>query len=168
MKIAIIYDSNTGNTEMLASAIREVLDDQDIVYFGRPEIDLPKADLYFIGSWTDRGDASKKVIEVLNGLHSKKIAYFATAGFKGEDYYERLFKRVGTHIPEDNVLLGHFYCQGKMPQATRERYEAMIKANPDDKDLKISLANFDAALSHPNEDDLTQVKDWALRIIDKI
>ena len=165
MKIAIIYDSNTGNTKTMAYAIRDALKDQTIVFLDRPCDDIPQADLYFIGSWTDKGDASEKTKTLLRSLHHQKIAYFATAGFKGDDYFDRLFDRVKAYIDEDNILLGHFYCQGKMPMATRERYEMMIKAHPDDKNLKTSLANFDDAMSHPDKEDIADIKKWALSMI---
>lgn len=37
MKIAIVYSSNTGNTKIIAEAIKEELSNEDIVYFGKPE-----------------------------------------------------------------------------------------------------------------------------------
>ena len=60
MKIAIIYSSHTGNTECVASAIKEALKDQEVVYFGKIPKNLSDihADLYFIGSWTDKGNSS--------------------------------------------------------------------------------------------------------------
>ncbi len=45
-------------------------------------------------------------------------------------------------------------CQGKMPQAVRRRYEAMEESPR----RQIMLDNFDRALSHPNEGDLTALE----------
>lgn len=47
-----------------------------------------------------------------------------------------------------------------MPFQVRERYIAMITQNPEDKNLKVSLSNFDEALSHPDEKDLENVQEW--------
>ena len=54
MKIAIVYSSNTGNTKIIAEAIKEELSNEDIVYFGKTENNI-EADIYIVGSWTDRG-----------------------------------------------------------------------------------------------------------------
>jgi flavodoxin I len=45
MKIAIVYSSNTGNTKIIAEAIKEELSNEDIVYFGKPENNI-EADIY--------------------------------------------------------------------------------------------------------------------------
>ena len=55
MKIAIVYKSITGNTEKIAIAIKETSNNYDIVYFGKPKDNI-EADLYIIGSWTNKGD----------------------------------------------------------------------------------------------------------------
>ena len=48
MDIAIIYSSETGNTKMIAEAIKEELPKENIVYFGNATEEIPKADLYWI------------------------------------------------------------------------------------------------------------------------
>lgn len=44
----------------------------------------------------------------------------------------------------------------------------MIQEHPDDKQLKVSLDNFDKALLHPDDNDLNNAKNYALKIITKI
>ena len=132
MKISIIYSSITGNTKLIASAIKGALSDKNIVYFGPVGNDLPEADIYIIGSWTDKGNGSKEVINLLKTMKNKKIAYFGTAGYKKDkEYYATLFSRVKDNIDSSNEILGYFYCQGKMPIAVRERYVNLLKENPD-------------------------------------
>ena len=127
MRIAIIYSSKTGNTKMIAEWIKENLQKEDIVYFGNPTEELPNADIYIIGSWTDKGNATNDIVEALKKIKNKKIAYFGTAGFGGsEEYYKKLFERVKVNIDSSNEILGYFYCQGKMPMQVKERYEQMI------------------------------------------
>ena len=87
MKIAIIYKSLTGNTKMLADKIQEKVSKEDIIYVGEPKDNID-ADLYFIGSWTDKGMCSKEIAEFLKKLENKKIAYFGTAGFGGDIKFE--------------------------------------------------------------------------------
>lgn len=43
----------------------------------------------------------------------------------------------------------------------------MITENPDDANLKVSLKKFDAALSHPDEVDLENVKKFTKEVLKK-
>ena len=161
MSIAIIYSSKTGNTKMIAEWIQEKLQNEDIVYFGNATEELPNADIYIIGSWTDKGNPTNDIIKALKEIKNKKIAYFGTAGFGGsEEYYNKLFERVKVNIDSSNEILGYFYCQGKMPMQVRERYEQMVIQNPEDVHLKAAIENFDEASTHPDEEDKSNVKTW--------
>ncbi|MFQ9573217.1 MAG: flavodoxin family protein [Roseburia hominis] len=114
-KIAIIYKSLTGNTRQVAEAIRDALGGEEIVYFGEPKPDIV-ADLYFVGSWTDKGSCDGTVGEYLKQLEGKKLAVFGTAGYGGSrEYYQKLACRVTECVPDTSEVLGSFYCQGKMP-----------------------------------------------------
>lgn len=161
MSIAIIYSSNTGNTEKVAEAIRQELKDKDIVYFGKPTEEIPDADIYLLGSWTDKGDTAANMTECIQKIKNKKIAFFGTAGYGGsEEYYKTLFERVKKKIDPSNQILGSYYCQGKMPIQVRERYVKMMTQNPEDRNLQVNITNFDEALSHPDETDLQRAKEW--------
>lgn len=88
MDIAIIYSSVTGNTKNIAEEIRKNLQNENMVYFGKVTESIPKADIYFIGSWTNKGNASDDIIEFVKKVRNTKIAYFGTAGYGGsEEYY---------------------------------------------------------------------------------
>ena len=166
MKIAIIYSSKTGNTELLANTINDTVNKQDVVYFGKPSKTLPEAELYFIGSWTDKGNASEDILNCLKQLKNKKIAFFATAGFgQDEHYYQTLFERVKQNIDTSNEVFDPFYCQGKMPMAVRERYVSLMTTHPEDKKLQVSIENFDQALTHPDKNDLDHLKSWVQKLI---
>lgn len=166
MKIGIIYSSNTGNTKMVAEEIQKELENENIVYFGKATKRIQDADIYFIGSWTNRGNASDEIIEFVKKIKNKKIAYFGTAGYGGsESYYKTLFERIKESIDSSNKILGYFYCQGKMPIQVRERYVKMITENPDDVNLKVSIKNFDEALSHPDNIDLENARKWVRNIM---
>lgn len=165
MKVAIIYSSITGNTKLLAETIKSEIN-KDIVYFGKPINEEIDADIYFIGSWTNKGDASNDIINFLKKLKNKKIAYFGTAGYGGSTtYYDTLFSRVKQYIDSSNTILGYFYCQGKMPVQIKERYIKMITENPNDKNLEVSIKNYEDALTHPDKKDLEDVKKWVNKIL---
>lgn len=166
MKIAIIYKSVSGNTKLVAEAIKEALID-DAVYIGEPRKDID-ADIYFVGSWTDKGMCCTEISDYLKTLEGKKIAYFGTAGFGGSpEYYQSLFERVRNICPASNEMDEYFFCQGKMPMAVRNRYVSMLKEHPDDKKLEVNIENFDLALSHPDEADIKAIKVWAVNVCGK-
>ena len=168
MKIAIIYSSKTGNTKALAKAIKETLKNQNLIYFNMPSKKIPMADIYIIGSWTFKGSPTNDIIQILKKIKNKKIAYFGTAGYGGNPtYYQKLFERVKSYIDSSNEILGYFYCQGKMPNQIKTKYEQMLKENPNETKYKKMIDTFDNALSHPNEEDLNNVKKWINQIIDK-
>ena len=106
MKIAIVYKSITGNTKLLAEAIKEEVQKADIVYFGEPKKDI-QADLFIIGSWTDKGMCATEITEFMKDIKNAKVAYFGTAGFGGsEEYYEKLFERIKINI-NDSIPRKH-------------------------------------------------------------
>lgn len=165
MKIAIVYKSITGNTKQVAETLQKAFVNQEVCYIGEPR-DGIEADLYFVGTWIDKGSCTKEIAEFLQSLDSKKVAIFATAGFGGSvEYYNTLFERIKAQIPVSNQVEGHFFCQGKMPMSVRERYVSMMQANPEDKNLEVSIKNFDEALSHPNEADLADAVNWASSLL---
>ena len=78
------------------------------------------------------------------------------------------FNRIKNNISKTNNILGYFFCQGKMSINVRERYVSLIKEHPDDKNLEVSIANFDKAISHPDEKDIEDAKKWTNEILLKL
>ena len=164
MKTAVIFKSRTGNTREIAEAIRDELG-KEVVYFGEPKNGIG-ADLYVVGSWTDKGLCDEEILAFLTGLKGQKIAYFGTAGFGGsEAYYQTLYQRVREQIDGSNLVLGVFYCQGRMPEAVRERYEQRLREYPEDERAQGGLVNFEQALGHPDERDRENAKAWIRNIL---
>ena len=115
MKICVLYDSVTGNTRMLAEVIEKK-------YAALLTENPAEADVVFLGSWTDKGSFSEKMKEQAEKIHEKKVFIFGTCGFGGNpEYYERLFERAAALLDESNAVIGHYYCQGKMPMAVNIR-----------------------------------------------
>ena len=150
MKIAIVYASETGNTAQIAQVIREGCQGHEIVAFGPLPRDVGEAELIFVGSWTDKGTCAPAVKEFLQGLHGKRVALFGTAG-----------------VPEENQVLGTWFCPGRMPPAVRARYEAQLKEKPGDARLENMLRAYDQALSHPDGTDLADARAFAAAMLAK-
>lgn len=154
MTEAIIYDSLSGNTESLAKEIKSIKKNAYYEKINNKLIEeLPEYDIYYIGSPIIKGICTDKIKRLLQKIENKKIFLFITTGYKGEDYYESLTRRILEIIPKSNQILGTFLCQGKMQDAVKERYIKLIQEHPEDKNLKVSLENFEQAKPHPDEND---------------
>lgn len=166
MKIAIVFDSQTGNTAQVAQAIQAACEGQEIVAFGPPPQNVGQAELVFAGSWTDKGSLTPAMQEFLHTLYGKRVALFGTAGFGiSELYFASLADRFKAEVPKGNQVVSTFFCTGKMPQAVRDRYEAQLKVDPDNGKLKSMIQAYDLALTHPDQSDLEQAADFAREVM---
>ena len=110
---------------------------------------LGRACFYYIGFWADKGSCDGDVAAFLEGIGNAPVFLFGTAGFGGAAaYFDKILDSVQAHV--QGPVTGRFMCQGRMPAAVRTRYEAM----PDSPRRQAMLDNFDAALAHPNDEDL--------------
>lgn len=160
MSYAIVYSSRTGNTALLAKTIREILGEEDCVYFGPPAPQAFAAETIYAGFWTDRGTCDEEMAQFLQSLTDQSVFLFGTAGFGGAPaYYDQILERVQANLKGSVRLLGCYMCQGQMPQAVRTRYEGM----EDSPRRTAMLENFDRALGHPDAGDLEQLR----RIVEK-
>lgn len=114
-KYAILFSSRTGNTRILAEAIRAALPEEDCEFFGEAVGDIPEAKTVYLGFWTDKGNADEAALNALKNLRNKNVFLFGTAGFGVEDaYFQRVLNNVKASMDESNTLVGEFMCQGKM------------------------------------------------------
>lgn len=151
MHYAIVYSSRTGNTALLADTIHKTLPEGECLYYGAPDRKALEADVLYVGFWTDKGTCDETIAAFLQSLTTQKVFLFGTAGFGGDgDYFEKILDRVRENLAPGVELVGTYVCQGKMPQAVRQRYEAM----EDSPRRTAMLSNFDQALGHPDAKDL--------------
>lgn len=164
MSYAIVYDSRTGNTERLAREAAAALLPEDCVAFGDVDgIDhaaLAQADRVYAGFWTNRGDCTDEMAEVLAALANKQAFLFGTCGFGADEtYFAGVMARVAAHLPESAQVVGTFMCQGRMPANVRLRYERQAEANPAQAvRMRQLIENFDEAQGHPDADDLARLR----------
>lgn len=156
MTYAIVYSSKTGNTRLLAETIRDTLPAADCLYFGAPDDAALRADRIYVGFWTDKGTCDADTAAFLARVTTQEVFLFGTAGFGGApEYFDKILSAARHNLPEGAAVCGSYMCQGKMPMAVRARYEQM----EDSPRRQMLLDNFDAALSHPDEADLSLLRD---------
>ena len=158
-RYSIIYSSRTGNTKLLAEAIRESLPADLCNHFGTDEAGAVESEKLYVGFWTDKGTADEAALALLKRLKNKKIFLFGTAGFgESEAYFQKVLDRVKESIDESNSIIGTYMCQGKMPQSVRDRYMKMKTQPEHPASIDALIENFDRALSHPDKDDLERLR----------
>lgn len=164
MKVAIIYDSITGNTKKLADVICECFNNGVKIYKEYCD-EILNFDLIFVGSWTDKGEPSDKIKKVYKNIHGKKIFVFGTCGFGGSDnYFKQLFERTMKYINEDNEIVGYYFCPGKISETIKNKYDKILETNPNDLKTVKMLNNFNAVSSRPNDDDLDKFEQMVRKI----
>ena len=164
MKYAIVVSSKTGNTALLGDGIKEMLG-EGCEYFEKPMEEAKDADILFLGFWTDKGTADAQAMEFIKSITNKKIFLFGTAGFGvSKEYFDRILDNVKQNVDGSNEILGTYMCQGKMPIAVRNRYEKLKEETKEEK-YDMLIANFDQALSHPDEEDLERLKEVVGQVI---
>lgn len=155
MSHAIIYSSRTGNTALLAQAIRETLPQEECLWFGAPDPKALTADTLYVGFWTDKGTCDEEIARFLQSVSGQKVFLFGTAGFGGAPaYFEQILGRVRENLSPEVQVVGTYMCQGRMPQTVRDRYEAL----EDSPRRTAMLENFDRAASHPDQQDLARLR----------
>ena len=110
-RYSIIYSSRTGNTRLLAEAIRESLPADLCNHFGTDEAGAVESEKLYVGFWTDKGTADEAALALLKRLKNKKIFLFGTAGGvfskgagsgKGEHRREQ-FNHRHLYVPRQNA-----------------------------------------------------------------
>lgn len=180
MTCSMVVNSKSGNTRMVSGAIKRALTAAGAEFIhaaavcdtmDRDQIETEAraagaADVVLVGFWCDKGTCTSSVADLLSRLSGKRIFLFGTCGFGSSDaYYKEIIDRVSSNLPLDAELVGWTMCQGKMGPAVRERYEAMLKDDPEDERARLLIENYDVAKSHPTKEDLENMAAAAKKAI---
>ena len=161
--IYICYHSLTGNTKMVAEAIAEAVDGE-LYEIGKDDYDIESADLIFLGSLDLMGNMSEKAIEFSKSIPDCPTALFLTGGSVNPKYLEIVRNNIKKNFEgKRDIFDDIFICQGKMQERVLEKYEKKLAEG--DQGAQARIDNYNEALSHPNEDDLMNAKEWAKNIL---
>lgn len=168
----VIYESETGNTKKIATEIFAALPgmSKDLIEINERD-EIPEAKIYFVGFCVHRGTCSIEVGNFLGGLSGKAVALFATCGAgSSEEYFKHIENSARIWVEDDNLYLGGFVCQGKMPQQVRMKYEAMLHNGSEEDSAKFQrqIQNFDEAMIHPTKEDLSAAREFAKTCLEKL
>ena len=157
MKYAVLFQSKSGNTGVVAQVMFEALSDNDKKIYDIDKInELPKAEVYFVGFGVQNYNCSLKVIDILEKLRNCKCVLFATCGFlPKESYKENLVGYMKTWLPDTCELLGMFLCQGKAAEGWKQQ---MLKQNPTQQERLLEM--FQYGEEHPDCMDLSMATEF--------
>lgn len=161
MKVLVLYSSLTGNTQKIAETIYQNIElEKDIFPISEiGNIDLKQYDICCIGYWVDKGSCDENSKNIIESIENKNIVLFGTAGARdNENYYDKVKQRVETLVKSSNKISGHFLCQGKVNSKLTERYELILKENPEDEKAIRKINNHKQASTHPDEVDIENTK----------
>jgi flavodoxin I len=167
MKILITYYSETGNTEKVAKAMKEGLDEegQEVTLLPAKDCDpssLGSYDLVLFGSCIiggSPGKSSQNIIRKVTEL-SPQIAFFYTHGSNRP--YPKAFKRLDKKLEQSNTkVLGTFECIGE--NLTWSEEEQLNMVPPDKREQ--AKKYMDSIKGRPNEEDLAEAKKFAKSLI---
>ena len=156
MKYSIVYSSQTGNTKQLADCLQRTLPFSDCLYFGTPAPQAAEAKRLYIGFWTDKGTCDPQTAAFLKTLTDQEVFLFGTAGFGvSQAYFDQVLDRAAAMLPSSVTVIGRYMCMGRMPMSVRDRYVKLRETDGMQEKMDGMIKNFDRALSHPDEADLS-------------
>jgi len=164
MKYAVIYQSRSGNTQILAQHIYNSLRDADKVICDLDFSDeLPTADIYFVGFGIYNGNCSVEIMDCLERIETGKLALFVTCGYAPtEQYKAKLEGRLLVWLPEHAEYLGMFLCQGRVPEEEQPRLLAQTPQWEQEVSQMLEAGN-----SHPHEVDLQRLSGFIQKVCDQ-
>lgn len=162
MKALVTYYSESGNTEKLAQAIYDGINqaEKEISPIADAK-NLNGFDVIFCGFPVQSHSVPGKVEAFLKGVpQGKKVALFATHGsLRGGQLAITAFYYALT-LAKDAVIIGTFGCQGKVKQK-------IIDALMQKAEHKAWAMEAQGAIGHPDDADLEDGRDFAAAMIKK-
>lgn len=151
MKNAIVFETVSGNTKLLAETIEKTVG--DVGYIGAPDDKALEADVIYVGSWTTAFSCTPKIKEFLEKLNNKKVFVFVTAGYGStEEFFKPIIESVKANVNSSNEIIGEFICQGKVSETKQEGIKKM-----DETKYNNMKPELDKSVSHPDESDLANL-----------
>ncbi len=151
MKNAIVFETVSGNTKLLAETIEKTVG--NVSYIGAPDDSALDADVIYVGSWTTAFSCTPKIKEFLEKLNNKKVFVFATAGYGStEEFFKPIIDSIKANVNSSNEIVGEFICQGKVSESKQEAIKKM-----DETKFNNMKPELDKSLSHPDEADIANL-----------
>lgn len=74
-------------------------------------------------------------------------------------YGDIIKKNAESLLANNNKIIGHFVCQGKLNPKLKSVYEKRLEQEPDNENIFMQLKNFEESQIHPSKEDLNNLKE---------
>ncbi len=171
MKILIAYHSNTGNTEKVANAMKDGLEEegQEVIISPAKDVDpssLNSYDLIILGSGIYSRTIGRSIKSLINKAPElpSKFACFQT--YQNEKWYPKAFKKgIGKALEKHaSTILDEFRCGGYNLGMSDEQMTQLISSFPPDEGKKME-AQRKRTKGRPNEEDFENAKSFAKNLL---
>ena len=162
MKALVTYYSETGNTEKLARAIYDGIEEAEKDLAAIPDVQGPETyDVIFCGFPVQAHSVPSKVEAFIKQIpEGKKVALFGTHGsLRGGEMAVTAFYHA-LSLASKLTVIGTFACRGRVKQS-------LLDALAKKPEHKAWVAEAQSALGHPDQGDLEDAAEFAGWMITK-
>lgn len=161
MKALVSYFSRTGNTKKVAQAIYDAITIEKTIIPIDDASDVAGYDIVFCGFPVHAHSVPGKVSSFIKNLpEGKKLALFSTHGSLRNNTFATTAIEHATSLAKKASVIGTFSCRGRVE-------DAVIDALLTKPENRAWCEEARGAQDHPDEADLTDAKEFALRMIHK-
>ena len=159
MKPLVIVSSETGNTRIVAHAVRDALPGAELASAKCVPEDLSGFDPVIVGFWCDRGMAPEDVKALMPKVSGKRLGFFATIGGNPEaerakEWFARTVEQLAG-AGGGNTVEAAFMCRGRI---SRKVYDMMVKMTGGRASPRLE-ESFRTSFTHPDREDLARAAD---------
>ena len=151
MSTLVVYSTMTGNTEKVAKAIFEVIEEEkeikNVAEIENSEYHK-KFDKIIFGYWVDKGDADERMKKFMSEVRDKTVGAFGTLGAKPDSEHA---KKCMAKVKRE------FICRGAIDPKLLDKFRKMNMPGhhaPTPENEK----KWAEAAKHPNEEDFKNAK----------
>ena len=161
MKILITYFSQTGNTEKIATSMKEALTDEEVDLLPVKDVDpsnLITYDLIFLGSGVYASRVHNSIVNLIKNAPELPSRFIFFCTHASLEFYQKPFDKINKLIEKKNcTVLGTFDCVGENLGIPEETQMAMLNRLPEDQRKKAE-DNMKKIKGRPNAKDLDNAK----------
>lgn len=152
--IQILYTPGEGNTERMAEEITKILPggewEKEIITL---DTEIKPAELYLIGFGIRRNTLPFPVLQLLDQMENKRIAFFASGALGGvEAYKAKIESQILSFLPDSCNYQGLHLCAGKLSEDGMDFFREQLNGN--EAALRQILVQ---TVNHPNTADMKQL-----------
>lgn len=158
----VVYSSVTGNTKKVAETFCEAVGGKlvRVEDAGTPE----GYDAVAVAYWLWRGGPDPKTAAYLTKLSGMNVALMEThAADNRSEHSMTAFARAAACLGNGCRVLNVFECQGQVPETVREKRAKMAANDP-----HATSQGWKNSVGHPDEVDLAEAKEFAVRTDKKL